>query len=177
MIIKDAILQSLDDLGSLANNGQVYDHIVKNNYYKFEHGKTPKATISAQLGEFIRKNDVRVKRVKGKGKNYLYYLSKYEEELNIENFSIPIEEDNNKLLSSDITPNLSELKSYQERDLHKLLSSYLHSQGIFSKTIYHEQSKSNASSNQNNNNSSGTFNNSFKGGDQALTKDQEKLLN
>ncbi|MBT7470262.1 MAG: hypothetical protein HN692_07660, partial [Candidatus Cloacimonetes bacterium] len=33
-------------------------------------------------------------------------------------------------------------KSYNERDLHKLLSSYLKNQSIYSKTIFHEQSKS-----------------------------------
>ena len=31
-------------------------------------------------------------------------------------------------------------KSYEERDLHKLLSSYLKNTGIYSKTIFHEQS-------------------------------------
>ena len=49
MVIKEAILQSLDDLKSLVNHAQVYNHIIENNYYKFEQGKTPKATISAQL--------------------------------------------------------------------------------------------------------------------------------
>ena len=53
MIIKEAILKSLEELKTLANNVQVYDHIVKNNYYEFTQGKTPKSTISAQLGEFI----------------------------------------------------------------------------------------------------------------------------
>ncbi len=32
------------------------------------------------------------------------------------------------------------MRSYEERDLHKLLSSYLKNTGIYSKTIFHEQS-------------------------------------
>ncbi len=32
------------------------------------------------------------------------------------------------------------VKTYEERDLHKILSSYLKNTDIYSKTIYHEQS-------------------------------------
>lgn len=132
MIIKEAILKSLEELKTLANNVQVYDHIVKNNYYEFTQGKTPKATISAQLGEFIRKNDTRVKRVKGKDATYLYYLTKYEQDINLDAFSSAIEESKQ---SGTVTK-----KMYYERDLHLLLSSYLKNQHVFSKTIFHEQS-------------------------------------
>lgn len=140
MIIKEAILKSLEDMKTLANNVQVYDHIVSHGYYKFEQGKTPKATISAQLGEFIRKNDTRVKRIKGKGSIYLYYLSKYEQDINIEDFAVFEEKPDDVLISNN--------KTYQERDLHKILCSYLDSQDIFSKTIFHEQSKNSSDSHQ-----------------------------
>lgn len=45
MTIKEAILKSLEQLKTFANNVQVYDHIVNNNYYEFTQGKTPKAII------------------------------------------------------------------------------------------------------------------------------------
>jgi hypothetical protein len=62
MILREAILKSLEYMKTLSNSAQVYDYIVSHNYYQFEQGRTPKSTISAQLGEFIRKNDTRVKR-------------------------------------------------------------------------------------------------------------------
>jgi len=132
MIIKEAILKSLEDIGSLANNVQVYDHIIEKRYYEFTTGKTPKSTISAQLGEFIRKNDTRVKRVKGKGGIYLYYLSKYEQDINLEEYASPTSEPKEGTIQAS--------KTYQERDLHQLLSTYLKNQNTYSKTIFHEQS-------------------------------------
>ena len=76
MTIKEAILESLDEIKGLATHNAVYDYIIKNNYYTFEKGKTPGSTISALLGDFIRNNDARIKRVKGNGNFYLYYLAK-----------------------------------------------------------------------------------------------------
>lgn len=140
MTIKEAILKTLEDLKSLANNVTVYEHIVSNGYYEFTQGKTPKATISAQLGSFIRNDDSRVKRVKAKGAIYLYYLSKYEDLINFDEFP----------LQTDDAPKIKKTKnkSYQERDLHKLLSSYLKNRNIYSKTIFHEQSTSTNDSHQ-----------------------------
>jgi hypothetical protein len=66
MTIKEAILKSLDDLKNKVNNSEIYEHIIRQDYYSFGNAKTPKSTISAQLGDFIRKNDSRVKRIKGK---------------------------------------------------------------------------------------------------------------
>lgn len=132
MTIKEAILKSLEDIGSLANNGNVYDHIIEKGYYDFTIGKTPKSTISAQLGEFIRNNDARVKRVKGKGGVYLYYLAKNEEDINLEEYVFSNEEQKKGQIQAS--------KVYQERDLHKLLSTYLKNQNTYSKTIFHEKS-------------------------------------
>ena len=75
------------------------------------------------------------KRVKGK-KGYEYYLSKYENELNL---SEVIAKESSKKETS---------KNYQERDLHKLLSSYLKSQNIYSKTIFQEKSSNNKDDHQ-----------------------------
>lgn len=135
MTIKEAIIKSLEDLQKLSSSDEIYDAILKNNYYQFIKGKTPKNTISAQLGDFIKKNDIRIKRIKGNGNYYLYYLSKFEENLNIDNLAINNDNTQIKLKTKTIK------QTYQERDLHKLLSSYLKNNNIYSKTILHEESK------------------------------------
>lgn len=136
MTIKEAILKSLKDLKQLATHKDVYNNIVSNNYYSFLKGKTPEATISALLGDFIRTNDIRIKRIKGEANQYLYYLSNMEQELNIDDYVVSIAEEN------DLNKKESKSeKSYKERDLHKLLSSYLKNKSIYSKTILHEESK------------------------------------
>ena len=128
MTIKEAILKVLEDnIGSFTYL-EVLKMIDENKYIDWQNAKTPSDTIGAQLGHFIRQNDSRVKRVKGK-KGFEYYLAKYESELNLSRI---IE----KVSSSEKTI----AKKYQERHLHKLLSSYLKSQNIYSKTIFHEKS-------------------------------------
>jgi len=133
MTIKEAILQSLEDLKKVANYMEVYNHIIKNNYYDFKDAKTPASTISALLGDFIRLGDSRVKRIKGEGGTFSYYLTKYEKEIDVEDAVIPATE----------TKSRKKEKSYQERDLHLLLSSYLKHQNFYSKTIFHEKSTGN----------------------------------
>jgi len=125
MTIKEAIIKSLEDLKAPSSSEDIYEHIIKNNYYEFKRGKTPKNTISAQLGSFIRQGDERVKRVKD-SRSYLYYLSKFENDIEIDD----VDNDNENTQST-----------YKERDLHILLSSYLNNKNIYSKTILHEQSK------------------------------------
>ncbi len=142
MTIKEAILKSLDDINGLANSVEVYNHIIDKNYYDFIVGKTPAATISAQLGDFIRNGDTRVKRIKQDGGIYSYYLTKNEQNIGIEILSGDTETQTTK---SNIE---NRSKSYEERDLHKLLSSYLKNTKIYSKTIFHEQSKSSKDNNQ-----------------------------
>ncbi|WP_196893775.1 hypothetical protein [Aureivirga marina] len=142
MTIKESILKSLEDINYLTNYKEIYNHIIDKKYYKFG-AKNPQSIVSAQLGDFIRNGDVRVKRIKEKTKGkYLYYLAKNEEKL---------EKEILKIQSSKITKEnifLENDKSYEERDLHKLLSSYLKNKNIFSKTIYHEKSKNGKDSNQ-----------------------------
>lgn len=84
MTIKEAILKSLDDINGLTNYMEVYDHIIKNSYYDFAAAKTPSATISALLGDFIRTGDSRVKRIKQQGGTYSYYLTKNEQNIGID---------------------------------------------------------------------------------------------
>jgi hypothetical protein len=131
MTIKEAIIKSLEDLNKLANSSEICDYILTNDYYKFS-GKTPPATISAQLGDFIRNGDTRVKRIKQSNGTYSYYLTKQEQ-----NIDIQILNGETQIVTSI---KINKSKSYEERDLHKLLSSYLKNTDTYSKTIFHEQS-------------------------------------
>jgi hypothetical protein len=129
MTIKEAILKVLEEQKSALTYMEVHDKIIEKDYIDWANAKTPSDTIGAQLGHFIRQNDTRVNRVKGK-RGFEYYLSKYENELNLS--EIVEKETESK--------NVAKSKIYQERDLHKLLSSYLKNQNTFSKTIFHEKS-------------------------------------
>lgn len=129
MTIKEAILKSLEDIRGLAYSPRVYEHIVEKGYYVFTEAKTPAQTVSALMGDFIRNGDKRVKRIRQPDGTYLYYLSKFEDELDLEQVPEP-------KVSSKTTKN-----GFDERDLHPLLSTYLNSDGYHAKTIYHERSK------------------------------------
>lgn len=141
MTIKEAILKSLEDIGTLTNYNDVTNHIISKKYIDFKDAKTPNATISALLGDFIRLGDTRVKRIKESGA-YFYYLTKNEQNIGID---VLIGEKTNTLISPK---KLDKSSTYGERDLHKLLSSYLKNTGIYSKTIFHEESKTGTDSNQ-----------------------------
>lgn len=134
MTIKEAILKSLDEINDLTTYMEIYNHIVKNNYYDFGTAKTPASTISALLGDFIRNGDTRVKRIKQEGGTYSYYLTKNEQNIGIDILSGATETQTTKVSKVD------KAKTFDERDLHKLLSSYLKNTGTYSKTIFHEQS-------------------------------------
>ena len=134
MTIKEAILKSLEDLGKLSTHWDVYKNIKMKNYYDFKVAKTPEQTISALLGDFIRKGDSRVKRIKKPENYYEYYLTVYEDKLDLR-IDIDRSEDNN-------IRNI-ETKQYSERDLHLLFSTYLNSIDIRAKTIFHEKSNTN----------------------------------
>ncbi|MEA1973094.1 MAG: hypothetical protein U9N34_07375 [Candidatus Cloacimonadota bacterium] len=138
MTIKEAILKSFEDLSKPTNYKEIFEHIVKNNYYDFGKSKTPALTISGQLTSFIQKGDKRIKRAKNANGSFSYYLAKYEVKYNFsENL---IEENENK---ENIV-----IKTYNERDLHLLLSTYLNNEFVHSKTIFHEHSKNIKNSHQ-----------------------------
>lgn len=115
MTIKEAIIKSLEDINALTNYMEVCNHIITKGYYNFKTAKTPTATVSALLGDFIRSGDTRVKRIKKGGGNYYYYLAKIEEELNVDIVTEEIDE-KAKIRKPK--------KTYAERDLHILLSPY-----------------------------------------------------
>ncbi len=54
MTIKEAILISLEEINRLTNYNEVCNNIIAKEYYNFKDNKTPSATISALLGQFIR---------------------------------------------------------------------------------------------------------------------------
>ncbi|MFC5684195.1 HTH domain-containing protein [Flavobacterium sp. MAHUQ-51] len=131
MTIKEALITVLDNYNGTLTYLEVLDKINEKKYIDWTNAKTPADTVSAQLGRFIRHNDTRIKRIKGK-KGYEYYSSKYEKQINVSH-----------ILNSDSSIQNIQIKTsktYQERHLHKLLSSYLNSQNIYCKTIFHEKS-------------------------------------
>lgn len=129
MTVKEAIIKVLEEQKTSLTYLEVSDKIIERDYIDWSNAKTPADTVSAQLGSFIRKNDTRVKRIKGK-KGFEYYLSKYEDEINLTDV----------IEASPVEKNTKRNKVFQERDLHKLLSSYLKNKNIYSKTIFHEKS-------------------------------------
>ena len=141
MTIKEAILKSLDEINGVTNYLEICNHIITNKYIDFGTAKTPESTVSALLGDFIRTGDTRVKRIKELGK-YSYYLTKNEENIGIDILINTLEKDIEKPLK------IGKTKTFEERDLHRLLSSYLKNTSIYSKTIFHEQSTFGKDSNQ-----------------------------
>lgn len=140
--IKEAVLQSLEDLKKPSTKTKIYNHIRDKEYFIFG-GRTPSGTVSSILGNFIKYGDSRVKRIK-RDNVWAYYLVKYEEEIEEEIIPVDYEKD-----CSSKKPNTSE--TFRERDLHKLLNSYLNSKSdtqVYSKTIYHEKSKFSKEPNQ-----------------------------
>jgi hypothetical protein len=127
MTVKEAILESLEKLNKQSTYQEVTDYI-KNNELYISDGKTLEATVSALLGDFIRKNDTRIGRLK-EGRTYFYYLTKNQLENKIDLLNIEQKIDKKSKID------------FYERDLHPLFVSYLKSQNIFSKTILHEESK------------------------------------
>lgn len=133
MTIKESVLKSLEELKIPTSYIDVYNHILKKKYYDFGTTKMPALTISGTLSCFIINGDTRVKRIKQQSGTYAYYLTKNEDSINIEILTGT---------TGIITHPHKEVKvkTYEERDLHKLLSSYLKNTGTYSKTIFHEQS-------------------------------------
>jgi len=135
MTLKEAVLKSLEDINDITNYWAVLEHININNYYDFGDAKTPGSTVSAILGDFIRNGDSRVKRIKQNGSTYSYYLTKNEQKIDLEILSGEINPpDDDKVIAK------KKIKTFEERSLHKLLSSFLKNTDTYSKTIFHEHS-------------------------------------
>ena len=137
MTLKEAVLKSLDDLKKPRIYKEIYKHIEEKKYFDFSNSQTPELSVSGVLTGFIQKGDTRVKRIKNENGGYSYYLNINEQAVIIEKINEP-----EKNVAKTTKKN-----TYEERDLHKLLSSYLKNLDIYSKTIFHEQSN-NKDSNQ-----------------------------
>ena len=133
MTIKEAILKSLEQFTEPKNTFDITDCIISKKFYEFKEAKTPHSTVSALCGDFIRNGDTRVKRIKENG-IYFYYLARNEQSIDLDNFGQSQNEPTQKHSKTEKD------KVFIERDLHKLLCSYLKNTGIYSKTIFHEQS-------------------------------------
>lgn len=127
MTIKEAIIEALESFGKPIGYSDVTQYILQNNLYEGS-GLTLDSTVSAQLGDFIRKNDTRVGRIK-EGRSYFYYLTKNE----VLSEAIEVKE--------KVEVKRNNKADFIERDLHPLFVSYLKSKGIYAKTILHEESK------------------------------------
>ncbi len=139
MALKEAIVKSLEDIGGLASYTDVYKHITSKKYFDFGGTKDPAGWVSAELGNFIRKGDTRIRRIKQNG-SYSYYLTvnEYNIEANILTGTT----------GTTAIKTAARNKAYEERDLHKLLATYLNACGINSKTIFHERSSNSKDKNQ-----------------------------
>lgn len=139
MTIKEAIIRTLQESKGLSTYLDVLAHIQKNKYCEFA-GLTPKATVSAQLGDLVKSGDSRIKRVKKQeGGGYYYYHTENDTQVSMDLLAQEASAgaDGGKKTKTGKT---AASTTYHERDLHILLSSYLKSSNIHGKTIYHEQS-------------------------------------
>lgn len=100
MTIKEAIIKSLDDIKDLATPAEIYDHIVKNDYYLFG-AKKPLEVVNNDLRILRINGDSRIKRIKFSGKAYKYYLSKYEQLLNLEQIDVALDKQVSKPTKKD----------------------------------------------------------------------------
>jgi hypothetical protein len=127
MTIKEAVLKSLEDFPEGGIVREVYNNILAKNIFIFnKDAKTPDATVSALLGDMVKHGDVRIKRIKNEQNVYSYYLSKFS--------------DNIEKKGASAIPKSKTFPTFQERDLHPLLCTYLSNDGVMAKTIFHEKS-------------------------------------
>ncbi len=147
MTIKEAILNVLEAEPRACSANEIFQSICANKLYDFDKGKTPSATVQALCGDFIRRNDSRVKRTKVGG-GYLYYYSKYEVQVLAALEGLPGEV---KGVSASQKRSKEPRKSWVERDLHPLLCTWLNSASddSFTKTIRHEVSSTKDDGSQN----------------------------
>ena len=134
MTIKEAVLKSLEERQKPSTYMDIYTHIEEKKYVDFQNQKTPAMSVSRQLTDYIQKGDTRVKRLKNENGTYEYYLTKNE----LANESLQLTEIIKESKSTKVSKAIKH--AYEERDLHVLLSTYLKSTNIYSKTIFHEQS-------------------------------------
>ena len=147
MTVNDAILKSLEQFSEPKRASEIAYFITSNEYCKPQKGKTAfRQTVSSACTRFIEK-DTRVKRIEIKTNRFAYYLAKKEQSINMFHF----EQSQNVTTKKNLKNSNEECtKSYVEKDLHILLSSYLKSKdedNTFTKTISHEISTKDSKNN------------------------------
>lgn len=162
MTLKEAVLKCLDENEKPIGYLQVLEGIKTKSYFNFENIQNPETAVGSILGTFIRMGDVRVRRIR-ENRRYLYYLSKNEhfiindletEILNNSDTEVLIDDSEIKSteveslinLSNNIERTYQQEVTYQEKDLHMLLCTFLAPEKtilaenqIFSKTINHSE--------------------------------------
>lgn len=134
MTIKESIIKSLEDAKSMLTTTEILQHINKKGYYEFG-AKQPTHVIYSEIRDLRINGDTRIKRIKFSGKNYKYYLSKFESALNFDQVELEIVKTKSR-------------NNFKERDLHILLSTYLKNSNTYCKTIFHEQSSNSRDNHQ-----------------------------
>ncbi len=151
MSLEEIVYRCLQELARPVNSTEMTAYIIRNKYWDFSKTKNPAGSVSSALGIFDRKNDLRVGRDKQSNGTFNYFLTENMPEES-EKDATHIQEDpvvygvpKPGRQSKTPTKLNAPLKApkpepYKERDLHKLLSTYLKGSGTFSKTIFHEKS-------------------------------------
>lgn len=148
--LNEAILQALEDLNEPATYTEVYEQIRNNGYYTLG-GQTPASTVSAHLGGFLRRGDVRVARVQAHdrpNKPYVYYLTANQDNIDQQD-NREYADDTDEIAGGDMdTPNQPETNeqgTLLEKSLHRPLITFLASprMNIHAVTIPHENSTRN----------------------------------
>jgi hypothetical protein len=134
MTIKEAIIKCLETSKTMLTTSEIHNNIVENGYYEFG-AKNPVAVVYSEIRDLRIKGDTRIKRIKFSGKNYKYYSKKFENEINIDSFELNLVKSTSK-------------NYFKEKDLHILLSTFLKNSNTYSKTIFHEKSRSSRDSHQ-----------------------------
>ncbi len=123
---KEAILKVLKEDKRLVTSREIFTKINNENLYDWGNAQTPQNTVASILSR-LEREDSRIRKVKKDG-NWYYYWREYENKLLDEFDGLNNGDD-------DVSVN------YRERDLHKLFVSYLRSEDIFAKTLFHERNR------------------------------------
>jgi hypothetical protein len=121
--LNEAVFKSLDELKTPVTFQEILKNISDKEYWSTTAASQLPLQLRSNLGTLIDKGDTRVNRLKNDNGKWVYYLTKNEQTIELVD-----------------TNTATEKEKYNEGDLHKLLSTYLKSKDISSKTIVHGKS-------------------------------------
>ena len=114
----DAIIRTLEELNKPATSTDILEHILDRKYRVPKPTDTPDRTVAAQLGLIIEKPLYGVKRSKGEGRSFLYYLIKNETDVEVkknENLVQKNKQPNSKYKAEKAIPNNDGTDSFSGR--------------------------------------------------------------